>query len=181
MVIIAEVVPKAGESIDSVLRRFKRKVENSGVGNDIKRHEAFTKPSVARKLKSAEARKRDHKRQQLADKFFKSNANFKFSKDKTTKLYAQDQPKYNNNGRPYQNRDNRNSGGEAQRPYQQRDQRPYQNQRPQQQYQNRGEQQQPRQYQNREQGNYQNRGEQQQPRQDTRPQQSGYSNNPKRK
>ena len=44
--------------IEAALRKFKKQIEKSGLLNDMKKHEHYTKPSVKRKLKSIAARKR---------------------------------------------------------------------------------------------------------------------------
>lgn len=49
------------ESNESLIRKFKRKCEKAGVLYDLKKHEEYVKPSVARKLKSKLARQRREK------------------------------------------------------------------------------------------------------------------------
>jgi small subunit ribosomal protein S21 len=46
------------ESFESALRRFKRKVEKSGVLTELRKRQHFEKPSVKRKRKEAQARKK---------------------------------------------------------------------------------------------------------------------------
>ena len=46
------------ESIDNVLRRFKRDCARSGVLQEVRKREHYEKPSVKRKKKSEAARKR---------------------------------------------------------------------------------------------------------------------------
>lgn len=46
------------ESIDSVLRRFKRATQKAGVLSEVRKREHYEKPSVKRKKKSEAARKR---------------------------------------------------------------------------------------------------------------------------
>jgi len=46
------------ESFESALRRFKRKVEKSGVLTELRKRQHFEKPSVKRKRKDAQARKK---------------------------------------------------------------------------------------------------------------------------
>lgn len=50
---------KKGESIDDALRRFKRSVSKSGTLREARKREHYEKPSVKRKKKSEEARKRN--------------------------------------------------------------------------------------------------------------------------
>lgn len=46
------------ESFESALRRFKRKVEKSGVLTELKKRQHYEKPSVKRKRKEMQARKK---------------------------------------------------------------------------------------------------------------------------
>lgn len=50
------------ESLESALKRFKRKCQKDGIIGDIRRKEAYDKPSVAKKKKRETARKRARKR-----------------------------------------------------------------------------------------------------------------------
>jgi small subunit ribosomal protein S21 len=50
------------ESIESALRRFKRKVMTEEIIKDLKKHAHFIPPGQKAKLKSAMARKRNKKR-----------------------------------------------------------------------------------------------------------------------
>ena len=43
---------------EQMLRQFKKKVEKEGILKDMRKHEEYTKPSVAKKLKSKLARQR---------------------------------------------------------------------------------------------------------------------------
>ena len=49
------------ESIDSALRRFKRKCSRDGIIGDLRRKEHYDKTSVRKKKKSEAARKRSMK------------------------------------------------------------------------------------------------------------------------
>lgn len=49
------------ESIDNALRRFKRKCARDGIIGDLRKREAYEKPSVKRKKKAEAARKRMNK------------------------------------------------------------------------------------------------------------------------
>ncbi|MBO7186786.1 MAG: 30S ribosomal protein S21 [Clostridia bacterium] len=49
------------ESIDSALRRFKRKCSRDGIIGDLRKKEFYEKPSVKRKKKAEAARKRSIK------------------------------------------------------------------------------------------------------------------------
>lgn len=49
------------ESLDSAMKRFKRKVQKDGILGDLRKKEAYNKPSLAKKLKSELARKKKKK------------------------------------------------------------------------------------------------------------------------
>lgn len=49
------------ESLDSALKRFKRKCQKDGIIGDIRKKEAYVKPSVKRKMKSIAAQKKMRK------------------------------------------------------------------------------------------------------------------------
>ncbi len=46
------------ESFENALRRFKRKVEKAGVLTELKKRQHYEKPSVKRKRKTMQARKK---------------------------------------------------------------------------------------------------------------------------
>lgn len=46
------------ESVESMLRRFKKKVEKAGVLQDMRKHEEYVAPAEKRRLKSKLARAR---------------------------------------------------------------------------------------------------------------------------
>lgn len=56
---MSEVTVRENESLDSALRRFKRNCAKAGIMQEIRKREHYEKPSVKRKKKSEEARKRD--------------------------------------------------------------------------------------------------------------------------
>lgn len=49
------------ESLDSALRRFKRKCSRDGIIGDLRRKEFYERPSIRRKKKAEAARKRSIK------------------------------------------------------------------------------------------------------------------------
>lgn len=49
------------ESLDSALRRFKRKCSRDGIIGDLRRKEFYERPSIRRKKKAEAARKRSVK------------------------------------------------------------------------------------------------------------------------
>ncbi len=56
-------VVKVGEneSLESALKRFKRKCQKDNILGDLRKKECYEKPSVRRKKKSEAARKRNNK------------------------------------------------------------------------------------------------------------------------
>ena len=58
---MAEVRLKDTESLESALRRFKKQCARAGVIAEVRKREAYEKPSVKRKKKSEAARKRKYK------------------------------------------------------------------------------------------------------------------------
>jgi small subunit ribosomal protein S21 len=59
---LAEVIVQDGETLESALRRFKRKVQQEDIIKEIKRHSFYLKPGEKRRVKEALARKRNRKR-----------------------------------------------------------------------------------------------------------------------
>lgn len=59
--IVSTVKVGDNESLDSALKRFKRKCQKDGIIADLRKKEAFEKPSVARKKKSENARKKRYR------------------------------------------------------------------------------------------------------------------------
>lgn len=54
------IVPiKENESIDKALKKFKKKFERTGVVRELRRRQAFEKPSVERRQEKIHARYRD--------------------------------------------------------------------------------------------------------------------------
>lgn len=62
---MAFVTVNNNESIESALRRFKRKVMTEEIIKDLKKHAHFVPPGQKAKLKSAMARKRNKKRNRM--------------------------------------------------------------------------------------------------------------------
>lgn len=59
---MAFVVLDEGESLESALRRFKRKVQQEAIIKEIKKHSTYFKPGEKRRMKEAQARKRMRRR-----------------------------------------------------------------------------------------------------------------------
>ena len=62
---MAIVIVQEGESLESALRRFKRKVQQEEIIKDAKRHSYYLKPGEKRRVKQALARKRNRKKARL--------------------------------------------------------------------------------------------------------------------
>jgi small subunit ribosomal protein S21 len=60
---LAEVSIQNGETVESALRRFKRKVQQEDIIKEIKRHSFYLKPGEKKRAKQALARKRNRKKQ----------------------------------------------------------------------------------------------------------------------
>lgn len=135
---MSTVYAKPGESVDSLLRRFKKVVERSGILSDLKKHEFYEKPSVQKKRKQAAARKREQKRQMKMGKTIPNrNLNFKFNKDHTQKIPL-NKPKVSNYQSSNTNRPNSynkpNSAEGYKKPYDNKNRgnfkKPYNNSKP---------------------------------------------------
>jgi small subunit ribosomal protein S21 len=59
---LAEVILNEGESLESALRRFKRKVQQEDIIKDVKKHSFYMKPGERKRIKQALARKRLRKK-----------------------------------------------------------------------------------------------------------------------
>jgi small subunit ribosomal protein S21 len=59
---LAEIKLQEGESMDSALRRFKRKVQAEDIIKEVKRHAYYLKPGAKARVKQALARKRAQKK-----------------------------------------------------------------------------------------------------------------------
>ena len=59
---MAEIQVHDGESLESALKRFKRKVLQEDIIKEIKRHAFYLKPGQKKRVKSALARKRNRKK-----------------------------------------------------------------------------------------------------------------------
>ena len=62
MIDLAEIRLQQGESIESALRRFKRKVSEEDIIGEVKRHSYYLKPGAKARLKQEHARKRARKK-----------------------------------------------------------------------------------------------------------------------
>ena len=65
----AKVVRREGEDIESLLRRFKRKVNDADVLNDMKKHEFYLSPAQKRRKKREEAEQKRRKYERMQERF----------------------------------------------------------------------------------------------------------------
>jgi small subunit ribosomal protein S21 len=63
---LAEVQVHDGESLESALKRFKRKVLQEDIIREITRHAFYLKPGQKKRVKEALARKRNRKKRTMA-------------------------------------------------------------------------------------------------------------------
>lgn len=59
---MAFIVIDEGESVESALRRFKRRVQQEAIIKEIKKHSVYYKPGERKRMKEAQARKRMRRR-----------------------------------------------------------------------------------------------------------------------
>lgn len=59
---MSEIKVGENESIDNALKRFKRQCANTGILREARQREHYEKPSVKRKKKMEEARKKNRRR-----------------------------------------------------------------------------------------------------------------------
>jgi small subunit ribosomal protein S21 len=59
---LAFVIVEEGESLESALKRFKRKVQQEAIIKEIKKHSVYYKPGEKKRMKEAQARKRMRRR-----------------------------------------------------------------------------------------------------------------------
>ena len=64
---MAEIHLQDGESLESALKRFKRKVLQEEIIKNTKRHAFYFKPGQSKRLKAVEARKRARKKKRSWD------------------------------------------------------------------------------------------------------------------
>lgn len=55
---MAGITLKENESFESAIRRFKKQCEKAGILTEIKKREFFVKPSLRRKLKAIQAKRK---------------------------------------------------------------------------------------------------------------------------
>ncbi len=55
---VSEIILGDGDRVDWAIKAFRRKVQRSGVLKDLRKKRYFIKPSLARRLKAATAKRR---------------------------------------------------------------------------------------------------------------------------
>jgi small subunit ribosomal protein S21 len=60
------IVIREGDSFEASLKKFKKQCEKAGILSEIRKREAYEKPSVKKKKKAAAARKRLSKKGRVA-------------------------------------------------------------------------------------------------------------------
>ena len=64
---MAKQEKKPGESLDSVLRKFKRKIKDEGILMELRRREYYEKPSDLKKRKAKAAKRRTYLQQRASE------------------------------------------------------------------------------------------------------------------
>lgn len=59
---MAFVIVEEDESLESALKRFKRRVQQEAIIKEIKKHSVYYKPGEKKRMKQAQARKRMRRR-----------------------------------------------------------------------------------------------------------------------
>jgi small subunit ribosomal protein S21 len=67
-VIQLEVIVSDGENLERALRKFKRKVQRSGLYSELRKRRFYEKPSAQRKRKKEAAIRRERRRQRKDDR-----------------------------------------------------------------------------------------------------------------
>ncbi len=65
------VIAKENESFDYLLKRFKKKCEKAAILSDIKKNQAYEKPSVKKKREANAARRKMLKMQRRMKRFMR--------------------------------------------------------------------------------------------------------------
>lgn len=65
------VLAKENESFDFLLKRFKKKCEKAAILSEIKKHQAYEKPSVQKKRENNAARRKMVKAQRRMQRYMK--------------------------------------------------------------------------------------------------------------
>ena len=73
---MAYVKLKENETVESLIKRFKKQVIAEGIMDEYRKREAYVGPSLKRRLKSEEAAKRDRKLKKQTKKHIDSRLDY---------------------------------------------------------------------------------------------------------
>lgn len=73
----AAIIARENESLESLIRRFKKSVDDEGILKEYKDRQYFVKPSVKRRLKDKESKRKERQRNALSEKKISSSLNTK--------------------------------------------------------------------------------------------------------
>ncbi len=68
---MSEIVLWEGQSLEAALKNFRRQVQRSGILKEFRQKRFYVKPSVAKRLKSAAARRRKREDARKAERKWK--------------------------------------------------------------------------------------------------------------
>jgi small subunit ribosomal protein S21 len=71
VIFLPTVIAKDNEPFDILLKRFKKKCERAAILSEIKKHQAYEKPSVKKKREENVARRKIVKAQRRMQRFMK--------------------------------------------------------------------------------------------------------------
>ncbi len=71
MISLPTVVARDNESFDFLLKRFKKKCEKAAILSEIKKHQAYEKPSVKKKRENNAARRKMIKAQRRMQRYMR--------------------------------------------------------------------------------------------------------------
>lgn len=71
VICLPTVIAKENEPFDILLKRFKKKCEKAAILSEIKKHQAYEKPSVKKKREENTARRKMLKAQRRMQRFMK--------------------------------------------------------------------------------------------------------------
>jgi small subunit ribosomal protein S21 len=66
---LAKVIVDENESIESAIRRFRKKVQREAIMKEVKKHSVHHTPGEKRRMKEAQARKRMRRRLRRKNEF----------------------------------------------------------------------------------------------------------------
>ena len=79
------VVPKEGETAENLFKRFKKKVQRSGIEREIYQKTFYEKPSVKKRRKHMENIRRIKREQSKLDNYLKKRKGTRYDEDDSDK------------------------------------------------------------------------------------------------